>query len=420
MIADGTVTGKLRRNLPWLLVAATLALFATETLFNIPYWLMAALGLYELCRAPRAVLAQPGTRLAGALFLCLWLPQLAALPDAASPARSIETALAYPHFFLAAVYLLQSVRDPVIVRRLELAVFAIISVWIIDAMIQYTLGKDLLGYPYRRGQLTGMFDPHMRLGHLLAVLLPVYLDITRRLAAARPWPWLLPALLCAVIILSGKRVAWVMAAVAMLGYGGYLLLAGALRARILAFALLFGALAGVGLLGSNEILARRAAAVLDIFSTDMDAVDKATSHRMPLWRTATEVAGEHWINGVGPRGYRFVFRDFADEDNFYLRDGRDGSTHPHLPVLEIAAETGLIGLAGLFAFWWILATRVWRRHGSRPGAMPWLISVFVAWLPINAHLAFYGSYWSSVSWWVLSLLLVQPEAGRNDSQCPGS
>jgi O-antigen ligase len=410
----------LTRNLPWLLPGATLALFATETLFQIPFWIMAGLGLYRLCRAPRAVMMLPGAPLAGALFLCLWVPQLASLPDAVNPARSMATALAYPHYFLAALYLLGAADDPLPGRRVDIAVLAIVTVWVVDAMIQYVSGTNLLGYAYRRGQLTGLFDPHMRIGHILAVLLPVCLDFTRRAALRRPWLWLLPVLMGAVIILSGKRVAWVMASVALLGYGMHLYRIRALGLRAVAAAILIATLGGAALLASNEVLARRAALVLEALSADATAVDRATSHRLPLWRTAVDIAGEHWINGVGPRGYRFAFRDFAGADHFYLKDGREGSTHPHQLVLEVAAETGAIGLAGLAAFWWLLATRGWRRYRDDAAVAPWLLAVLVAWLPLNAHLAFYGSYWSSIAWWVLMVLLIQPGTRAGDGPWPGS
>ena len=410
----------LRRDQAWLLMAATLALFSTMTLFNIPFWLMAFLGLYQCCRAPREILRRPEMRLAGALFLCLWLPQLAALPDAANRGRSMETVFAYPHFLFAAVYVLDALRDPATLRRMQLAIFAIITVWVLDALVQYTFGANLLGYPYRPGQLTGMFDPKIRLGHLLAVLAPIYFETVRQHARNRPWLWLLPLMLCAVILLSGKRVAWVMAAIAMFGYAIYLYRARALSLRVLAVAVLMGTLGGAFLLATNETLARRSTAMLGIFSGDLKTMDLATSHRLPLWDTAINIAQAHWINGVGPRGYRYVFRDFAAKDNFFLQDGREGQTHPHQLVLEVAAETGLIGLCGLFGFWWLLFTSGWRRLRQLPGVGPWLVCGLVAWLPLNAHLAFYGSYWSSVSWWVLLPLLALTDQPPRVQPCPAS
>lgn len=413
-----TAARRMLRHGAWLLPAATLALFATETLFNAPFWIMALAGLHLLCRDPRQVLAHPALRLAGVLFLCLWLPQLIALPDAANPARSAATVLAYPHFLLAAVFMLAALHDGEARQRFEVAVFTIIAIWVLDALLQYFSGANLFGYPYRRGQLTGMFDPKIRLGHLLAVLLPFCLEFVRRHAAGRPWLWVLPLLVCAVIFLSGKRVAWLMAVVSIAGYGAYLVRSRLLSLRAVVLAIVIAACGGTAMLATNPALARRASAILGLFSGDAAQVDRATSHRLPLWGTAAAIARDHWFNGVGPRGYRYVFREYADADNLFLRDGRDGQTHPHQLVLEVAAETGAVGLIGLAAFWWLLLRHGWRSLRTVPALAPWMLCAVVAWLPLNAHLAFYGSYWSSVSWWVLLALLAA--VPTRPPPCPAS
>lgn len=417
MITPSTAAHGLSRHGAWALPAATLALFATETLFNAPFWIMAMAGLYLLCRRPRDLLAQPSLRYAGALCLCLWLPQLVALPDAANAARSAATALAYPHFFLAAVFMITALQDEDMRRRFEIAVFAILVAWILDALLQYFTGANLFGYPYRRGQLTGMFDPKIRLGHLLAVMLPFMLEFVRRRAGGRPWLWLLPLLACVVILLSGKRVAWLMAAVAVAAYGAWLVHARLLALRAVVLAAVLAACSVAALLATNPALSRRTTAMLGLFSGDVALVDRATSHRLPLWSTAADIARDHWFNGVGVRGYRYVFRDYAEPDNLFLRDGRDGQTHPHQLVLEVAAETGAVGLAGLALFWWLLLRHGWRSVRDAAAPSPWVLCACVAWLPLNAHLAFYGSYWSSVSWWVLLAMLA---AAPRPSPCPAS
>lgn len=395
----------LQVNAAWLLIAATLALFATETLFNLPFWLMAIAGLYQSIRTPRLLWRDPHLRLAGLMFLCIWLPQLLALPDAANPARSLETVAAYPHFYFAGIFILRALQDPRARSRVEAAIAIIISVWIADALVQYLAGANLLGYPSRPGQLSGMFYPKIRLGFLLAILAPVYLETVRQRCGGWSWLWLLAALLLiAVVLLGGRRVAWLMTGVSFAGYIIYLFRIGAVSLRVIALVMAIGGVGAGALLATNPAIAKRTYALLGLFSGDAMTMDQATSHRLPLWRTAVEIASSHWINGVGPRGYRYVFRDYAGDDNFYLRDGRDGQTHPHQLVLEVATETGGIGLAGLACFWWLFVTTGWRRLRAAPNCAPWLIAGLVAWWPLNAHMAFYGSYWSSVCWWVLLLL----------------
>ena len=411
----------LQDNLAWLLLAATLALFATETLFNVPFWLMAVAGLYQCCQAPRDLVRKPAQRFAGLLFLCIWLPQLLALPDAANPGRSLETVAAYPHYFFAGVYILRALQDPRIGDKLGLAISIIITVWILDALLQYLTGANLLGYPYRPGQLSGMFYPKISLGHLLAVLAPVYFETVRVRSRGHSWTWLLAALLLvAVVLLSGRRVAWLMAVLSCTGYAFYLHRIGAISRRVIALMLAIGAVAGGALLATDAPLARRSSVLLGLFSGDLRAMDQATSHRLPLWGAAVNIASDHWINGVGPRGYRYVFRDYAGPDNLFLRNGGDGQTHPHQLLLEVAAETGSIGLSGLVCFWWLLAAASRRLLRIAPTSGPWLVSGLVAWLPVNAHMAFYGSYWSSVSWWVLLPLLALHGTTLREPPCAKS
>lgn len=391
----------LRAHGGWMLIAATGALFATDTLFNLPFWLLAAGGLWL---APRVVRARPPEAvLLGALFLCLWLPQLFALPDAVNPGHALRVALPYLHFLLAGICIAALLARPAALDRLETALLALLSFVCFDALLQFALGHNLLGYPYRPGQLNGVFHPELRMGHVLAALTPLYLELVRRRAAARPWWWALALLYLLIIVLSGKRVAWMMAAVGAAAWG-LALLAGGGRARwgrIAVGALLAALLCGSAIL-THEPLARRVEVTLGLVSGNAELIDRATARRLSVWHTALNAARDNWLNGVGPRGFRHVYRDYAAADDYFIARGRGGQTHPHQLLLEVAAETGLIGLAGLALFWWLLFTRGLAAARAQSRALPWLLCAGVASLPLNAHLAFYGSFWSSVLWWLLA------------------
>ena len=142
---------------------------------------------------------------------------------------------------------------------------------------------------------------------------------------------------------------------------------------------------------------------LKMFSTDFATADIATSHRLSLWKTGLAVARAHWLNGVGPRGYRTVYRDFAEADDFWINRGKTGQTHPHLMALEISVETGAVGLIGYGAVLFLLVRNIWRRRTRDPASAVCLMVVLVAWFPLNAHLAFYGSYWSTIVWIMIAL-----------------
>jgi len=131
--------------------------------------------------------------------------------------------------------------------------------------------------------------------------------------------------------------------------------------------------------------------------TGGEQTERATSMRTPIWDTGYEMFKQNWFNGVGPRGFRYVYHEYADDDNFFVQGDRRGQTHPHLVFLEIAVETGLVGIIG-FIFFYSAVLRFWWRGRHDSNTVAWTSSLLAATFPFNAHMAFYGSYWSGFMW----------------------
>ena len=158
----------------------------------------------------------------------------------------------------------------------------------------------------------------------------------------------------------------------------------------------------------NPTLRGRLLATSGLFSTAVADIDEATAYRLTLWRTGARIFVDHWLTGIGPRGFRHVYAEYAQADDFWIKRIGKGQTHPHQFLLEIAVETGVIGLLAFVLFY----GRLWRLLCSRSegGVAPlWLLSALVAWLPLNAHLAFYGAYWSTLAWLVLAMGLAEAQ-----------
>lgn len=392
----------------------TLLLFTTKAAFEYPLGLMALLGAWQVVQSLRGRASPPDRRLL-VLFGCLWLPMLLALPDALAPGPALQATASYLRLLLAGVFLMAVLEDAVVRRLIVLGTVGLGVFWALDGLIQYLFGRDLFGYPYDRTQLAGMFYPKMRLGHVLACLTPIYLDtVLHRARANLAWA-LLVVPLVAVILLSGKRVAWVMFGVACLGYLALLVLERRVRWR----ALLAGSalcLLTLGLIvGVNDPLRERLVTTLGLFSGQYERIDAATSNRLSLWRTALEMGLRHPVNGIGPRGYREVYMQYAAPEDFFRNTGRPGQTHPHQSLLEVSAETGLIGLAGYLAFLVLVLRFTW----AAPAARPWALAALVAAFPLNSHLAFYGAYWSAFLWWLCAVALglaARPASGPARAQ----
>ena len=389
----------------WLLVAAALLLLSTETLSLVPQVIMAALGLYHVGRNPDAVYRDGTVRVLVGLFLCLWLPQLVSLIGAVNLARSAKIAALYPLYLFCGIFILRELARPGNLRRLSLALLAVVIFWCVDGLVQYANGQNLLGYPYRDGMLSGMFYPKLRLGIILAVLVPVALETVRNVNRDSLFPWLLLIPFTVVVLLSGRRSAWLMLIIGLSAYLPLVVLSLSSRARYI----ITGAL-GVSVLLVGWVyfyspdINRRIDLLAGMLGNEYLA-EKATSRRTPIWDTAVNMLQDNWINGVGPRGFRYAYRTYADEDNYFVRRGQDGQTHPHMVFLEIAVETGVIGLAGFILFYITLLRYWWRgRHSTITGA--WTATLLAGTFPLNAHLAFYGSYWSGFMWLLIACTLV--------------
>lgn len=420
----GELRGWWLEHYPWLLILAVLLLLPTKTLFNAPVIFMALIALYRLCRDPSAMRRDPQLRVILALFLCIWLPMLWSLPGAVDLARSASTARDFLRFPLAAVFIVQTLRERRNRERLFLGVFITLSAWVIDGMVQFYAGHDLLGYAYNGTELTGIFAPYLRFGLVIATVSPLFFEGLRRYGRGRPWLWLLLVPYIACIFLSGNRTSWMMLSVAVFGYGWFMYRAhGGLRwRRVLVVALAIAAVLGV-LTARHPWFQSRIHTTLGLFSGNYQKIDRATSYRLSIWKTALNMIGHNWVNGIGPRGFRSVYKDYAGPHDYWRnRHPPESPTQPHQELLEILVGTGFPGLIGLALFFRILYRRVRDAPSATAArAMPWVIGVVVAMNPLNVHMSFYASYWSTVTWWLILpgvACLGEPLSARAGSDAP--
>ncbi len=387
-----------------ILMLSMLLLFSSKSLPNIPAGIMALLGFYWFLAAPRLYWANPLFRLLLALFASLWLPMVFSLVDAVNTERAAATTWPYVRFLGMGVFVLHESRKPDLWPKLNLGAFIIITFWCADALLQFFCGWELLGYPAAPGTIYGVFYPEITLGHVVAALSPLYFHVVYTNRKRWPWLWILLIPLTMVVVLSARRAAWIMLVVSMAGYAGFWWRSAADQQRLpRRFAALGAVLALVAVLTvlGDASLRHRIQVTLGLFSGDYATMNEATASRLNLWSTAGNIIQAHWLNGIGPRGYRYVYTQYsAEDDPFHV----EGQTHPHQLVLEVWSETGLIGLAGLGVFC-VVSFRFLRKNALGCVLFPGCLCVISATFPLNTHMAFYGSYWSSLVWWLILLAL---------------
>lgn len=138
---------------------------------------------------------------------------------------------------------------------------------------------------------------------------------------------------------------------------------------------------------------------------DIDNAGASFQDRVLIWEGSIRVSRAHWINGVGPRGFRYIVDDYIGSDNeYFISRVAHSSTHPHQIVLEILTETGVIGVIGYIIFLILIlkeAMKLIRSNNFED--LPWVFPGIIAVFPINMHMAFYGNYMASLIWVLITL-----------------
>ena len=374
----------------------------TEHLFHYPVAILCLLGIFRWgihCYSARTPL-MPGkdVKLVVGLFSCVFLPMLLSLSDAFNLSHAAKTTFSYLHFLPAALYVAVVCRPPESRLFLVKIMAVLLGVLVVDALLQFATGTNLLGYPRDSAVLTGMFDANQRLGLVLALFLPLVLYGLHHTLRWGAWRWLAVIPFAMVVLLSLKRSAWVMLVVGAVLYLVFFVRLStiSLRSKILVPISALALAITVGYFVPS--VGKTIQTTVGALSTDFETLDIASSRRLTLWNTGKNIAHAHPINGVGPRGYRYAYKHYAEEGDFWIKQNGKGQTHPHLMGLEVLTETGLIGICGLLLFFFLLIQNMMRRAQSDSLGVIWLALAFVAWFPLNTHLAFYGSYWSTFAW----------------------
>lgn len=367
------------------------------------------------------LLSVPAWALTGVLFLAYWLPQLFSAMDAADPAKAwgkVAGGLRYlPFMWLVAIAVATAGRRRTTFNGLAI----IVALWTLDALAQALSGTSPLFWSMDqlkwlingRGlcsaedlaavdRLSGVFGPcNLKFGQVLASMAPFAL-----FAVAARWRrrgWLLGAVLIgAVVVLAGSRASWITYGLVLL-FSGWRLLGGKWMALLLLAGVVGVAALGAGSPQVRERIARTTLAL----SGDSAGVNEALSGRSQIWGAALCMVREHPINGVGTRGFRDAWPECDPAPAQTAAWGQGPALHAHQIVLEILAETGVLGLL-LWLAGAAMALRAWRyasaaaRERARPAALALAVTVF----PLNTHLAFYSAFWGG-----LTLLLAALYAG---------
>lgn len=359
-----------------------------------------------------ALLSAQAWALTSVLFFAYWTPELLSAIDAVDRARAFgEVAgdLRYlPFLWLVAI----AVSDARGRRITFLGLGVIVLVWTIDALVQALTGVSVLFAGIDAGKLaisghrmcnahdyelldrlSGALGPcNLKLGVVLATLSPFALYAAQVRFGRMGW-LAAAALVGAIVLLAGSRASWIT-------FGLVLLFSGwrALGVKRLLGVFAFGAVLLAALSLVSPQVRDRIERTTHALTADRQGVDTALSGRGRIWSAAGCMIRQHPVNGVGPRGFREAFPACDPAPGTLAAWGVGPALHAHQIVLEILAETGLLGLLMWFAGG-ALAWRAWRyaEPAARDGAFPAMLALAVTVFPLNTHLAFYSTFWGGVT-----------------------
>ena len=377
----------------WVALFFTLSLSSATRQF---IWLMALVGLIVFARGPREFLATDGVRKFWVVLACFLLPAAFSLLDAINFERSLSGAVRFLSYGFAVWVLLQIKLDRPESARLMSLIGAVMMLWVVDGLVQLLTGYSVFGNPLIEldsGHTLVTGSLRMGYGSTLAILSPFYLEALRR-TSSHPLNSMLALPLFAAIVMSGNEASMIHALAALAGYALILrrLESDAqVTSWLLSLLFTFALAALLGLILSDTFSASVAGqAASDAY--------KAFDYLPVFWESAWQGFTDHWINGVGIRGWGSMVVSMESINVLPISE----RWHPHLYVLEVAVDPGIPGLVGYALFFVFLGRRLF---DARPEVALTSLVVMLALFPLNSSVSFYSYFNGNILFLTLALLI---------------
>ncbi|HEX6144488.1 MAG TPA: O-antigen ligase family protein [Geminicoccaceae bacterium] len=394
-----------------LLIAMPVLLVVGQAAADIALSLIAVLFVLHSARTRDFAWLEEPWVLVG-LTVWIWL-MLGAWYVAADTTAANSRAAPFGRFVVFAAALQFWLFDDPVVRRTFLRVLGLVLAFVVlDCLVQYLSGEDLLGRPAGRIRLTGPFDETVPGGFLSRLALPLVAfgfgwAATIRGSGPTIGVVAATALVGLAIALTGERAALIMFA---FGLGLLFLLLPEARRPLLVTGLIGALLVGGAVLTQPNLKTRL------VGHTARDLTDFWDRRVGELLLRGLEVWQAHPVTGIGLKN----FRQHCERDDFEPRGRVEERcyTHPHHIWNEWLAETGLIGFAGFLALlglWGRAIVRGLQRLGTDyPLALGTGIALLIFLWPLRPSMSFFSNWLAAMFWLMLglALALTAPRGGR--------
>ncbi len=274
--------------------------------------------------------------------VCAWVWLcLVVSPLAANPVASILGALPWVRFLLLYAALRHWLcSNETVLRLLAGSLLVLIALISADTLWQYMYGVSFFGHAIPEGgRLTGPMH-HVRVGiYLTKMMVPLLAPLLYFTLRDSQWTLLgmgcfVCLLAAAAILLSGERTAFFSMVFAILAFG-FLMVSRLPKIGMIYFSTLSLLVAGgLWLWQSQDWVRYRIDEMLFTLN------DFGASPYGNLFIAGYEMGKEHWLLGVGLKGFRETCHTLIDQGVITYCN-----LHPHNLYLEWWAEAGAVGLA---------------------------------------------------------------------------
>jgi len=379
--------------------------------YRVPLVGSALLGLALSLRGGLPTVAEPARRL-GLLLLCLVIPGLLSIPTSLAPGKSWGEIASVALVALAGISVLYGLRTRADHRWLQTGLVVVIAAWIGDGLLQAITGADVFGItPKAEGMINGPFSTNGIFGIIVAVLTPLVL--WEPLKQRNRWAIALTGGLVVTVILSGQRNNLLLLVLGLMALSTLW----SKRTRLIGAAALIAAVVAIYPLAPTL---QQRAGWMSTSATDMatalqrlqdnpadtkasqhlfDSLNRFSSDRAFLIDAGLKMIHDRPLTGVGINAFRPAYPLYAQ---LAPHGHRSKPTHAHNIYLEVTAETGLIGLAGLLlaiglGWRWFLVASAERQALAAPyGAI-----LFVMLFPLTTHTVLLAAFYFTLLLMVL-------------------
>jgi O-antigen ligase len=390
----------------WLAVAF-IALLPFTRLYEIPISIFAVSLAFLARSAENRRLIRSASSFVLPVFLCYWIPVFLSSFDSLDAPTSWTHTLFALRYLAAALALSVLLNAPSARERVLRWTAYLLLFWAVDAFVQLYLGHDLFGIAMNPDRLNALFIKRYQFfGPTLAMLSPLVLEHARR--QWRPWAWAFSfALILGAVMIAGMRAGWLTMALVLATYMALMLKREnrELRRTIVTIPALAVIVLAVSYF-SSPLFNQRINTAHDFVTGSDLSIDASSMERIPIFENALKMYRDHPVNGIGVRAFSSAYMVYAEPDDILVRKfgGVSGAKHAHNILLEVMADTGTIGLLGMLA---ALAFLVYYRRKTTPverqDAFPFALALALILFPFNSHFAIYGTYTSSLIWFLFGL-----------------